>query len=235
MAAAPETPSYDEPDVIAQVKKWRENIEIRTLYRHQVEVKIKREELFSLTTFLSQNGWPYVTSASGVDFPEEKELEMVYFFSNFENKKIVIVKTRCPYDDPWVPTLCSVFMSTNFHEREAYDMFGIRFPGHVDQIDDDGNLPRLLLPDDWPQFEDDPPYPFRKEYFQIARPYEKVADTRGFKGERWKKFSRPIDRSGWLDEYYNESSDEQDYTLRPNQAPASPEPEAGKEKKEDTK
>ncbi len=233
MAAAPEAPSYDEPEVITQVKKWGGNIEnIRALYRHQIEIKIKRDDLVSLATFLSRNGWPYVTSASGVDFPEEKELEVVYFFSNFENKKIVIVKVRCPHDDAWLASLCTVFMSTNFHEREIYDLFGIRFPGHVDQLDDEGNLPKLLLPDDWPQFEDDPPYPFRKEYVQIARPFGQVADTRGFKGKRWDKFSRPIDRSGWLDEYYNESSDEKDYTLRSHEAPK-PKPEASEEKKDD--
>lgn len=123
-------------------------------------------------------------------------------------------------------------MSTNFHEREAYDLFGIRFPGHVDQIDDDGNLPRLLLPDDWPQFEDDPPYPFRKEYVQKARPFQNVTDTRGFQGERWKKFARPIDRSGWLDEFYKEDTDPVDYTVRPHKVEKS---EQGTEEKTEDK
>jgi NADH:ubiquinone oxidoreductase subunit C len=238
MATAPEAPSYDnEPsvqEIVTHVKKWSGNIEsIRGFHRHQVEVKIKRDDLVSLATFLSENGWPYVTSASGVDYPETQELEVVYFFANTENQKIVLVKVRCPHDDAWLPTLCSVFMSTNFHEREICDLFGIRFPGHVDQLDDDGNLPKLLLPEDWPQFEDDPPYPFRKEYVQIARPFAQVADTRGFQGERWKKFSRPIDRSGWLDEYYNETSDEKDHTQRSHVAPAPAEPAAEEQKKEE--
>ncbi|MFW9928013.1 MAG: NADH-quinone oxidoreductase subunit C, partial [Candidatus Thorarchaeota archaeon] len=216
-----------------QVKKWTGNIKnIRTFYRNQVEVRVDRNDLVSLAQFLSKNGWPYVTSASGVDYPETKELEMVYFFSNMENRKILIVKTRCPHDDPWIPSLCEVFMSTNFHEREANDLFGIRFPGHVQQLDEQGNLPKLLLPDDWPEFEDDPPFPFRKEYVQMARPFEKVSDTRGFKGERWKKYSRPIDRSGWLDEYYSESSDEKDYSLRKNVAPEVPVPTEEKKEKE---
>jgi NADH:ubiquinone oxidoreductase subunit C len=179
-------------------------------------VHVVREQLVSLATYLRDHGWPYVTSASGVDWPATQELEMVYFFTNLENQKIIIVKTRCPYNDPVIPSLCSIFMSTNFHEREAYDLFGIRFPGHIDQLDDKGNLPRLLLPDDWPQYESDPPFPFRKEYVQVGRPFEKVTDTRGFQGERWPQFSRAIDRSGWLDKFYNESSDPKDHTLRAN-------------------
>src|SRR3990172_5981202 len=224
MATAPVVPEApkipEETHVISKVKSWNGPIKnIRTLYRHQVEVKINRENLLSLTKFLLSNGWPYITSASGVDWPTTQELEMVYFFSNHENQKIVIVKTRCPYSDPTIPSLCRMTMSTNFHEREACDLFGIRFPGHMDQIDPSGQLPKLLLPDDWPQFETDPWFPFRKEYVQIALPFEKVVDTRGFQGKRWEQYYRAIDRSGWLDEYYKESSSPIDKTLRVNVAP----------------
>ena len=208
-------PTFSEPEVEATIKGWNGSIKaLKTVYRNQVEVRIEKQHLLSLANYLKNNGWPYVTSAIGVDWPATKELEMVYYFCSLENPKMVIVKTRCTYDDPSIPSLCPVFMSTNFHEREACDLFGIRFPGHVDHLDPEGNLPKLLLPDDWPQFEDDPVYPFRKAYVQKARPFEKVTDTRGFQGERWKASHRPIDRSGWLDEYYNESTDPKDHTIR---------------------
>lgn len=54
----------------------------------------------------------------------------------------IILTTRVPYDDPAVPTVTHVFAGANFYEREAYDLFGIEFPGHPD-------LTRILLPDDW--------------------------------------------------------------------------------------
>ncbi|MHA2364886.1 MAG: NADH-quinone oxidoreductase subunit C, partial [Candidatus Hodarchaeales archaeon] len=116
-----------------------------------------------------------------------------------------IIKTRCSYSDPVIPSLAPVTQSANYHEREIFDLFGIRFPGHP-RADDKGSLPHLLIPDDWPQYEDDPPFPFRKEYVQKPRPFEKVTDTRGHQGKQWQKFNRPIDRSGWLDEYYKETS-----------------------------
>lgn len=66
-------------------------------------------------------------------------------------KERVILTTRIPYDDPSVPTVTGEFAGANFYEREAYDLFGIVFPGHPD-------LTRILLPDDWDG------YPLRKDY-----------------------------------------------------------------------
>ncbi|KAA3640039.1 MAG: NADH-quinone oxidoreductase subunit C [Armatimonadetes bacterium] len=62
----------------------------------------------------------------------------------------IIISTRVPYDDPTVPTVTGLFIGANFYEREAYDLFGIDFPGHPD-------LTRILLPDEWDG------YPLRKD------------------------------------------------------------------------
>ncbi len=62
----------------------------------------------------------------------------------------IIISTRAPYDDPTVPTISGLFIGANFYEREAYDLFGIDFPGHPD-------LTRILLPDEWDG------YPLRKD------------------------------------------------------------------------
>jgi len=75
-----------------------------------------------------------------------------------ENLRI-IVTTRVPYDDPTVPSVTGVFAGANFYEREAYDLFGIDFPGHPD-------LTRILMPDDWEG------YPLRKDYDIGAVPVE---------------------------------------------------------------
>ena len=173
----------------------------------QVEIVVDRNDLVSLATYLKEQGWTYVTSLSGVDYPDhtDEELEAVYHFANFESPKIFVVKTHCSYNDNVLPSLEPILHSIDFHERETSDLFGIRFTGHV-KADEQGNMPKLMLPDDWPQHPDDPPYPFRKSYVQKPRPFEKVTDTRGHQGEHWEPFHRPIDRSGWLDEYYKEDT-----------------------------
>ena len=47
-----------------------------------------------------------------------------------------------PGEDPTAPSITGVFAGADFYEREAFDLFGIVFPGHPD-------LTRILLPDDW--------------------------------------------------------------------------------------
>ena len=177
-----------------------------TRNKNQIEVLINKSDLLTFGKFLIEKDWVYVTSLSGADYPEREgaQLELIYHWASYTSNKLIIVKTRTSYEDPVIPSLSSVTQSANFHEREVFDLFGIRFPGH-DKADELGALPHLLLPDKWPQDEDDPPYPFRKDYVQKPRPFEKVTDTRGNQG-KWQNYKRPIDRSGWLDEYYKEES-----------------------------
>jgi NADH-quinone oxidoreductase subunit C len=64
-------------------------------------------------------------------------------------------------DGERVPSLVPVYPSADYHEREAYDMFGIEFDGHP-------NLVRILMPDDWgghPQRKD---YPLGGEPVQFS-------------------------------------------------------------------
>jgi NADH-quinone oxidoreductase subunit C len=54
----------------------------------------------------------------------------------------LLVKVPLDAPDPEMPTLTAVFPGANFYEREAYDLFGVRFEGHPD-------LTRILLPEEW--------------------------------------------------------------------------------------
>ena len=53
--------------------------------------------------------------------------------------------------DPVIPTVTPVWPTANWHEREIYDLFGIRFEGHPD-------LRRILMPEEFSAF------PLRKDY-----------------------------------------------------------------------
>jgi NADH-quinone oxidoreductase subunit C len=61
------------------------------------------------------------------------------------------VRCQVPAADPSLPSLFDLWPGTEFHERETYDMFGIRFDGHPD-------LSRILMPEDWEG------HPLRKDY-----------------------------------------------------------------------
>jgi NADH-quinone oxidoreductase subunit C len=90
---------------------------------------------------------------SGVDYPKETppRLEVVYHLLSYTHHHTFVLKVHLPREDARVPTVENTWGVANWHEREAYDMFGIVFEGHSD-------LRRILLPDDWAG------YPLRKDW-----------------------------------------------------------------------
>ena len=94
----------------------------------------------------------FASNVSGVDCPDH--LEAVYHLYSVAKKHGPItlrLRTGNRADDVTVPSLTPVWKSADFQEREAFDLFGIRFEGHPD-------LRRLLM---WEEFTD---HPMRKDY-----------------------------------------------------------------------
>jgi len=81
---------------------------------------------------------------SAVDYPKEDppRMEVVYHLFSYEHRHTFVLKVHLPREGAHVPTVERTWAVANWHEREAYDLFGIVFDGHSD-------LRRILLPDDW--------------------------------------------------------------------------------------
>jgi NADH-quinone oxidoreductase subunit C len=111
-----------------------------------------REGILAIATSLKErHGFRYLVDVAGVDFPTRPErFEVVYHVYNHSTERRVRLKVSTDEATP-VPSLCGVWRGVNWPEREAYDMFGIRFAGHPD-------LTRILL---WEGFNG---YPLRKEF-----------------------------------------------------------------------
>lgn len=89
---------------------------------------------------------------SGVDLGvKEENLEIVYHLFSMPHRHTVVLKTILPKEDPHIPSVEHIWKTANWHEREAYDLYGINFEGHSD-------LRRILMPEDWEG------YPLRKDY-----------------------------------------------------------------------
>jgi NADH-quinone oxidoreductase subunit C len=87
-----------------------------------------------------------------VDWPErEDRFEVVVHFHSLTHGHRVRLKAGVNASDPVVPSLTSVYSGADWFEREAFDMYGVRFDGHPD-------LRRILL---WEEFEG---HPLRKDY-----------------------------------------------------------------------
>jgi NADH-quinone oxidoreductase subunit C len=127
-----------------------------------VVVHCNRDAYLQLCRGLRSEGYVMPIGVTGVDYlthpgrvlPEgiqPERFEVVVELVSLEQHKRVRVRCQVPASDPSVPSLFDIWPGTEYHERETYDMFGIRFDGHPD-------LSRILMPDDWEG------HPLRKDY-----------------------------------------------------------------------
>ena len=99
-----------------------------------------------------QHRYEMLMSVSGVDFPDTAErLHVVYHLMSMTYRRRLRVETAVTAEDPHVVSVCHVYPTADFHERETWDMFGVQFDGHP-------GLTRILMPDDWAG------HPQRKDY-----------------------------------------------------------------------
>jgi NADH-quinone oxidoreductase subunit C len=116
-------------------------------------VRVAREDLATFVAAARDAGLNTFIDLCAVDYLSRPEgrFEVVVHLLSMEARLRLRIQAAVPGDDPRVPSLTAVFPGANFYEREAYDLFGIRFDGHPD-------LTRLLLPDDWEG------HPLRKDH-----------------------------------------------------------------------
>jgi NADH-quinone oxidoreductase subunit C len=115
---------------------------------------VKKEDIVQLCQFLRDDpelSYNFLSDLCGVDYLERKpRFDVVYNLYSIERNHRVRLKVRVE-DGENVPSVTSVWSSANWHEREVFDMLGIRFYGHPD-------LRRILMPEDWEG------HPLRKDF-----------------------------------------------------------------------
>ncbi len=104
----------------------------------------------------------YLVILSGMDYIEK--LGVVYHLYSIKHKHRLTIKVFLSKDDPHIPTVEKIWRSADWHEREAWDMYGIIFDGHH-------NLIRILCPYDWEGFPLRKDYKTPEEYHGIKVPY----------------------------------------------------------------
>ena len=105
-------------------------------------------------------GFDFLVDVSGVDnMGEDPRYELVYELYSYKHGCSLRVKTRVDESEREAPSVTDLWATANWHEREAYDMFGITFTGHPD-------LRRILM---WEGF---PFFPWRKDFPLAGKPSE---------------------------------------------------------------
>lgn len=126
-----------------------------------------------LRSLRDDHGYDMLMDLTAIDWSEgvSPRFTMVYHVFSTTHHDYVRVAADCTDDvDPVAPSLVSLWPAANWHERECYDMFGIKFDGHPD-------LRRILMWDGYPGF------PLRKEFplagVETSLPDPEIAEATG--------------------------------------------------------
>ena len=121
----------------------------------ETTVVVPAADLLRIAEYLATESallFSFLSDISVVDrFPLEPRFEVNYHLLSIEKQARLRLKVRLPGRDPAVQSVTPIWPTANWHERENFDLFGIRFEGHPD-------LRRILMPDEWEG------YPLRKDY-----------------------------------------------------------------------
>lgn len=124
-------------------------------------VVVKRESFLDVISFVKEDpGFDMnilmdLTVVDGLEMKWKPRFEVVYHLYSLNKNYRLRVKVRVEENDAVMPTLTGKWPVADWFEREAWDLFGIRFEGHP-------NLKRILM------YEEFQGHPLRKDY-----PYNK--------------------------------------------------------------
>jgi NADH-quinone oxidoreductase subunit C len=140
-------------------EKFAGQVQGTVTYAGQVGVMLNREMIKDVCRFLRDEPtlrMDHLADLTAVDFSQYPgdpgpRFEVVYNMISTVHRHRIRLKVRVTEDDPRVDSVSSIWQTANWHERETFDLMGIKFDGHPD-------LRRILLPEEWEG------HPLRKEY-----------------------------------------------------------------------
>ena len=122
-------------------------------FRGEITVTVEKKDIVAMSGFLKEElRYNLLTDVTAVDYlGQDPRFMMVYNLYSIPNKDRLRVKAPVTEGDCTIDTVCGVWTTANWLEREVYDLMGITFNNHPD-------LRRILMTDDWVG------HPLRKDY-----------------------------------------------------------------------
>jgi NADH-quinone oxidoreductase subunit C len=132
---------------------FEEKFQSKTEFRGETTYMIAGGDLREIAKFCRDElSFDYLLDITSIDnFGEEPRFEIVYHLYSMSHGVHLRFKLKIPGESDAVDTVSDIWPTANWHEREAYDMMGIKFNGHPD-------LRRILMWDGYPYF------PLRKDF-----------------------------------------------------------------------
>ncbi|MFZ0819797.1 MAG: NADH-quinone oxidoreductase subunit C [Candidatus Acidiferrales bacterium] len=152
----PELEDLQKDPISRRLRAWDpHSVAEVTEYRGERTLLVPRSHLRRVAELLAGDAeldFNFLSDITGVDrFPVEPRFELNYHMVSLSHRVTLRLRVRLHGSDPVAPSVTPVWATANWHEREIFDMFGVRFEGHPD-------LRRILMPDDWEG------HPMRKDY-----------------------------------------------------------------------
>jgi NADH-quinone oxidoreductase subunit C len=131
----------------------REKLQHKTEFRAETTYAIHESDLRDIAKFCRDHlSFDYLLDITSIDnFGEEPRFEIVYHLYSMPHGVHLRLKLKLSEEAGALDTVSDIWPTTNWHEREIYDMMGIKFNGHPD-------LRRILMWDGYPFF------PLRKDF-----------------------------------------------------------------------
>jgi NADH-quinone oxidoreductase subunit C len=135
------------------IQSFGEKVRDKTEFRGETSCTITANDLREIAKFCRDELlFDYLIDVTSIDnFGEEPRFEIVYHLYSMPHAVHLRLKLKVPEEAGAVDTVSDIWPTANWHEREIYDMMGIKFNGHPD-------LRRILMWDGYPF------YPLRKDF-----------------------------------------------------------------------
>ena len=146
-------------------------------YRGDTSLIIPAEKIVSACQQVQESGFELLSTLTAVDYwpRETPRFHVIYQFTSVSAHLVLTLRVPVPGINPYLPTISHIYRNANWRERELWDMFGIKFPGHPD-------LRRILMPADWeghplrkdyPLGYEEPQFTFNFDEIDLRKPYAK--------------------------------------------------------------
>lgn len=142
-------------------QKFPQSIKEIIFFRDELTFIVDKSDIVEITRFLKEDTelkFNLLVDLTAVDRAKRKDrFEVVYNLFSLKNKFRIRLKARVDESDCSIDSITSVYGTADWHERETYDMFGIKFNNHPD-------LRRIYMPEDYEY------YPLRKDFPLLGIP-----------------------------------------------------------------
>jgi NADH-quinone oxidoreductase subunit C len=146
-------------------------------YRGDVTLLVPAAKNVEACQQVKEAGFELLSAMTAVDYwpQEDPRFHVIYQFTSVSKNLVLTLRVPVQGIEPSLPTISHLYLNANWRERELWDMFGIKFPGHPD-------LRRILMPADWeghplrkdyPLGYEEPQFTFNFDEIDLRKPYAK--------------------------------------------------------------